>query len=303
MSRIIIGNCFLLNHQKEVMVKRLIRLFDKHVLFWENPKVIKTISSFLVFIFVACGICSFLVTQNLISLGHFNSLFNHRFFAIEVVFTVLLIFELLSLIFVLPKSVTRSLGKQFELLSMIFLRDAFKEFSHLDDFILWSDSSKSILNILVYSFGALTIFTIMGFTRKLNREIQLSETYINQFQFVRIKKLLALFLLVSFFIIGLNDFFILIQTGVFLHSFESFYTALIFTDIVIVLVSLRFTTNYYRVFRYSAFVLATILIRISLTLEPGYNVLLGIITTLFVFTLAKVFHYFQKWLTYRELTT
>lgn len=188
------------------MVKHLIRLFDKHVLFWENPQIIKAISTFLVFIFAICGICSFLVTQNLISLGHFNSLFNHRFFAIEVVFTVLLIFELLSLIFVLPKSVTRSLGKQFELLSMIFLRDAFKEFSHLDDFILWSNSSKSIINILVYSFGALTIFTIMGFTRKLNREIQLSETYINQFQFVRIKKLLAIFLLVSFFIIGLNDF-------------------------------------------------------------------------------------------------
>ena len=285
------------------MVKHLTRLFDKHVLFWENPKIIETISFFLVFIFIACGICSFLVYQNLISLGHFNSLFKHRFFAIEVVFTVLLIFELLSLIFVLPKSVTRSLGKQFELLSMIFLRDAFKEFSHLDEFILWNDSSKSIISILVYFFGALTIFTIMGFTRKLNREIHLSVTYINQFQFVRIKKLLAIFLLLCFFIIGINDFLTLLKTGVFLHSFETFYTALIFTDIVIVLVSLRFTTNYYRVFRYSAFVLATVLIRISLTLEPPYNVILGIITTFFVFTLAKVYHYFQKYLTHRELTT
>jgi hypothetical protein len=285
------------------MIKQITGLFDKHVLFWENPKIIKTISTFLVIIFIACGICSFLVSQKIIYLGHFNSLFNHRFFAVEVVFTILLIFELLSLIFVLPKSVTRSLGKQFELLSMIFLRDAFKEFSHLDEFVLWSDSSKSIINILVYSFGALTIFTIMGFTRKLNREIQLSETYINQFQFVRIKKMLAIFLLLSFFYIGFNDFITLLQTGVFLHSFETFYTALIFTDIVIVLVSLRFTTNYYRVFRYSAFVLATILIRISLTLEPCYNVILGIITTLFVFTLAKVYHYFQKWLTHRELTT
>lgn len=285
------------------MVKHLIRLFDKHVLFWENPKIIKTISSLLVFIFISCGILSLLVNREIISLGYFNALFKHRFFAVEVVFTVLLIFELLSLIFVLPKSVTRSLGKQFELLSMIFLRDAFKEFSHLDEFVLWSDSSKSIINILVYAFGALSIFTIMGFTRKLNREIQLSETYINQFQFVRIKKLLAIFLLLSFFTIGLNDFFTLIQTGVFLHSFETFYTALIFSDIVIVLVSLRFTTNYYRVFRYSAFVLATILIRISLTLEPCYNVILGIITTLFVFALAKVYHYFQKWLTVKELTT
>lgn len=105
--------------------------------------------------------------------------------------------------------------------------------------------------------------------------------------------------MLCFFTIGINDSITLLKTGTFLHSFETFYTALIFTDVVIALISLRFTTNYYRVFRYSAFVLATILIRISLTLEPPYNVTVGIITALFLFTLAKVYHYFQKWLTHR----
>lgn len=285
------------------MIKPIIKLFDKQVLFWESPKIIQRISSFLVLSFILCGICSSLVYFKLISVGQFNNLFKHPFFAIEVAFTILLILELLSLIFVLPKSVSRSLGKQFELLSLIFLRDAFKEFSHLDNFLLWNDTKDTIISMLVYSFGALAIFAIMGFTHRLNSKIRISETYVNQTQFVRIKKLLALFLLISFFLIGIRDFVVLVQTGTYLHSFDTFYTVLIFTDIIIVLVALRYTINYYRVFRYTAFVLATILIRISLTIEPYYNVALGVLTSIFVLILAVIYNHLQKWLTKRELTT
>lgn len=209
----------------------------------------------------------------------------------------------MSLIFVLPKSVSRSLGKQFELLSLIFLRNAFKEFSHLDTFFLWSEAKDTIQSMLVYSFGALAIFTLMGFTHRLNRQIRLSETYVNQSQFVNFKKLLALLLLGAFFLIGIRDIIFFLRTGIYLHSFDAFYTVLIFTDIIIVLVALRYTINYYRVFRYTAFVLATILIRISLTLEPYYNVALGVVTTIFVLILAIVYNYFQRWFTKNELTT
>lgn len=285
------------------MIKPIVKLFDKQVLFWESPRIIQRISSFLVVSFIVCGILSSLVYYKLISVGQFNNVFKHPFFAIEVAFTIILILELLSLIFVLPKSVSRSLGKQFELLSLIFLRDAFKEFSHLDSFLLWDDTKETILNMLVYSFGALAIFMVMGFTQRLNSKIRLSETYVNQTQFVRIKKLLALFLLISFFLIGIWDFIVLLQTGRYLHSFDTFYTVLIFTDIIIVLVALRYTINYYRVFRYTAFVLATILIRISLTIEPYYNVALGVLTSIFVLILAVVYNHLQKWLTERELTT
>ena len=283
------------------MIKRIIKIFDKQVLFLESPKVTQNISSFLVLSFIATGICSLLVYYQFISIGRFNTVFKHPFFAIEVAFTILLILELLSLIFVLPKSVSRSLGKQFELLSLIFLRDAFKEFSHLDSFLLWEDSKATIISMITHSFGALIIFTLMGFTQRLNRKIRLSETFVNQTQFVRVKKFLALFLLIAFFFIGIRDTIVLIQTGKYLHSFDTFYTVLIFSDIVIVLFALRYTINYYRVFRYTAFVLATILIRISLTLETYYDVILGVITTIFVLLLSIVYNHLQKWLTDREL--
>ena len=67
--------------------------------------------------------------------------------------------------------------------------------------------------MIVYSFGALFIFIIMGITQRLNKKIQLSETFTNQIQFVRIKKLLALFLLLSFFSKGINDVYIFLNIG------------------------------------------------------------------------------------------
>ena len=300
---VILAPKFLKTGIMTLLVKPIINLYDKQVLFWERPKIITKISSFLVLCFICCSLLSFLVYNKIISLGHFDERFKHPFFAVEVAFTILLILELLTLIFVLPKSVSRSLGKQFELLSLIFLRNAFKEFSRVDDFLSWTSSKETIINMLVYSFGALAIFCLMGITQRVNRQIRLSETYVNQVKFVRVKKLLALFLLGSFMFIGIRDLIIFFQTGVYLHSFDTFYSVLIFTDITIVLVALRYTINYYRVFRYSAFVLATILIRISLTLESGYNVLLGVLTTLFVLLLAVVYTFIQKGLTERELKT
>lgn len=286
-----------------IILKKIVRLFDNQVLFWEKPKSITRLSSFLVLAFVTCSLGSLLVYLNIAPLNHIIPSLSKPFFAIEVVFTILLILELITLIFVLPKSVARSLAKQLELLSLIFLRNAFKEFSHLDEFSHWSSSKHTITLMLMYSFGALTIFILLSLINKLHKKIKLSETFTKQIEFVRIKKLLALLLFLSFILIGMRDLFVLLKTGVYLHSFHTFYTVLIFTDIIIVLVALRYTINYYRVFRYSAFVLATIFIRISLTLEPFYNVFLGVGTAVFVFLLALSYNYIQKDLSKKELTT
>jgi hypothetical protein len=101
-------------------------------------------------------------------------------------------------------------------------------------------------------------------------------------------------LLVAFAAVGVNDLKILFSTGSYLHSFQTFYTVLIFSDIIIVLIALRYTLNYYRIFRYSAFVLATILIRISLSAETYYNVGIGVVACLFVLELTIAYNHFLK---------
>lgn len=109
-------------------------VYNKLKQIWESQTTNKLVSYSLVIIFIISVIISYLDRSNLISLGSYDDYFANPFFAIDITFTILLILELLSLIFVLPKSVAKSVGKQFELLSLIFIRSGFKEFSHIENF-------------------------------------------------------------------------------------------------------------------------------------------------------------------------
>ena len=251
-------------------------IYEKIKLFWESKRNLYFISVFLVLTFIFSTILSVLVINDYVHLGGFNENFRNPFFSIEIVFTLLLIIELFGLIFVLARSVANSVGKQFELLSLIFLRDGFKEFSHFGTNLEWSLIKDSFTNMMIYGFGAVIIFAIIGLNKSLQKHIKLTTTEEEQVQFIRLKKMLALMLLAAFLIVGFLDLKVLVETGSYLHSFHTFYTVLIFSDILIVLIALRFTFNYYKIFRYSAFVLATILIRVSLSVEPVYDVIIGV---------------------------
>ena len=268
--------------------------FEKFKLLWESKKSLYATSVILVICFISCSILSVLVINNIINLGKFRTYFQNPFFSIEIVFTLLLITELFGLIFMLPKSVAKSVGKQFELLSLIFLRDGLKEFSHIEVNFAWENLKEPLTNMIIYGFGAIVVFSITGFTYKLQKHIKLTNIEDDQEQFIRLKKLLALLLLVAFAVVGYIDIKTLVTTGNYLHSFKTFYTVLIFSDIVVVLIALRYTLNYYKIFRYSAFVLATILIRISLSAYTYYDVIIGIIASLFILVLTLSYNYFLK---------
>ena len=269
-------------------------IYEKIKLFWESKINLYFISVFLVLTFIFSTLLSVLVINDYLHLGGFNENFRNPFFSIEIVFTLLLIIELFGLIFVLARSVANSVGKQFELLSLIFLRDGFKEFSHFGTNLEWSLIKDSFTNMMIYGFGAVIIFAVIGLNKSLQKHIKLTTTEEEQVQFIRLKKMLALMLLVAFLIVGFLDLKVLIETGSYLHSFHTFYTVLIFSDILIVLIALRFTFNYYKIFRYSAFVLATILIRVSLSVEPVYDVIIGVTASLFILALTITYNYFLK---------
>lgn len=275
------------------------KIFDKLRDAYENRFGNKIISVSLVILFLVTSILSFLSQKGYIYLGSSNVYFQNPFFAIEVAFIALLTFELFSLIFVLPKSVSRSVGKQLELLSLIFIRGAFKEFSHIKNFTLnydlnWNDLPEPVINMLFYAFGSLTIFAILGFTNKLRRHTPLTQIEADTKNFILAKKLLALLLILAFTIIIISDISTLFATGYYLPSFHTFYTMIIFSDILIVLIALRYTMNYYKIFRYSAFVVATIFIRLALSVKPYYDVLIGLFATVFVFLLTLSYNYFLK---------
>lgn len=218
---------------------------------------------------------------------------NH-FAAIEVAFLVLLSFEVLSLIFTLPYSVAKSVHKQFEIISLILLRNAFKEFSNFTEPIHWDQSIDTIIYIFSDSFSAIFIFFGIFLIQSIStsRHITLGEK--DQFRFTQIKKFISVLLMISFVILAIQDGYLYFTHSNAFKFFQVFYTILIFTDILMVLVSLRYNYNYMVLFRNSGFTLATVLLRLSLTAPVFYNSIIACTAIIFVFLLTLIYQQMYK---------
>ena len=264
-----------------------IRIFDKLDEHWESPRISKMISNLVVAFFVLgliIGLLNYLKIPNPLTGVS-------AFFAIELAFTVLLIFEILGLIFLIPRSVADAVGKQFEIISLLLLRDAFKEFGHYLGKIDWNiDFLWEMGPIVSDAFGAIVVFLITGLFYSAQRHIKITGSYEEQTGFVNIKKLISSYLALTFLALGVYDLLTAYQTNRFTYSLELFYTLLIFADVFILLFSLRYTTKYLNLFRYSSFALATIFLRLTLSAPPYFNVLLAAIAGLMVLGVTYIYN-------------
>ncbi len=269
--------------------EKITYLFDPLHHLWEHEQMHRKISLFLVLFFLIG-----LVTIELKRLGVITDplaafIPHSHFSVIEAAFTVVLILEVISLIFTLPCSFSRSVGKQFELLALILLRNAFKELSSMPEPISFAGNEMAVLRILSDGFGALTIFALLGLYYLVQGKKQDDTvTSTDLFSFVSAKKGIALLLLLAFGYMGIKSGWFTIthrENPDFLHDF---YTLLILADVLVVLISQCFQPGFYAVFRNSGFALSTMIIRIALAAPPFYNVLLGVAAAVFAIMLTII---------------
>jgi hypothetical protein len=260
--------------------------------FWETERMHRLISNALVVIFVSSLLIYFLVDNGFLPKKGILKLFKNPFFSIDISFTTLLLTEIVSLIFVLPKSVAKSVAKQFELLSLIFLRHGFQEFSKVHS-LNWNEMIEPVKHMFVYGFVSLVIYFIIGIVYKKQRHIQICRTDKAQQNFVRFKRVISMLLFVAFLTIVIIDFSDLLQNGIYVSSFHTFFTVLIFSDILVLLITIRYALNYRTMYRYSAFILATIFIRIALTAHAYYDIIIGVSAAVYLLMLVLTYNYFE----------
>ncbi len=269
--------------------KRITSNFDALYTLWEHEKIHRKISFLLVIFFLVSASAIELKRQGLLPDSFAEMIPYSHFSAVQAAFTVVLILEVISLIFTIPCSFSRSVGKQFEILALILMRNAFKELSHFPEPIAYTGNEQAILHILADGFGALIIFALLGYYYRVQaRQNDERVPSMEVFGFVAAKKGIALVLLAFFAYLGLRSVFDTlrgIEHADFLHSF---YTILILTDILVVLISQCFQPSFYAIFRNSGFALSTLIIRIALAAPPFFNVLLGLAAILFAILLTII---------------
>lgn len=273
-------------------LKSLARITDSLEHYWENVVMKRAAGNVLVVTYLALILVIEFNRQGWLPARLAESLPHSHFFAVQFTFTLLLITEVVSLVFGLSRSFSRSVGIQLEILSLILLRDTFKKFTEFAEPLEWSSVNTSILDMAAEAGGALLIFVIIGIYYRIQESRAITSDEQEQDTFIAYKKIIALGLLITFSTIGVVDATRAIIGLPIFPFFESFYTILIFTDVLMVLLSLRFGSSYAVTFRNFGFSIVTVFIRLALIAPIPINVGIGIGTALFALLMAYAYKVF-----------
>ena len=251
-----------------------------------------------------------LVDWKVLEFDGYKELFNNPIAAIYTPFSFILIYEVYLLIYYLPKSTTTYIGKQYEIMTLIVIRRIFKDLSQLQLTPDWFKVTSDLL--LTYDLIAtMILFMLILLFYRLNRKSAVdsepSELSSEITQFIKMKTIIAkclvpIFVLLAFFSLGewIHDSFFSpnhhmtsIQ-DVNKIFFDTCFTILILTDVLLLLISFLHTDKFNRVIRNSGFIISTILIKLSFGIEGLLNIILIVVAVLFGVIILAIHNQFDK---------
>lgn len=238
-----------------------------------------------------------LVNQGLIEVE--ATFFQNPIAAIYTPFSFILAYEVYLLIFFLPKSTTTYIGKQYEIITLIVIRRIFKDIASLELSSDWFQNANDlqftydvvtslVLFVLIYLFYQKNIrkdpksaMRSDDAGKKIRRFILLKKGI--SIVLVPILVALAIFTLYSWASETIEGY----QNGIIAFKninkvfFDDFFTVLIVVDVLLLLASLFYSDEFHKIIRNSGFVISTILIKISFSVEGIVNNALVIGAVLF----------------------
>jgi hypothetical protein len=257
-------------------------VYDRIRLFWDRRETSRRISLFL--------LAFFIITTGLILLNKagcippaFSPLLpTDLFAAVRLAFSLVLAVEILELIFVLADSVSLAAGKQLEIMALLLLRETFADISLLNSDVALERDWFILIQISLTAVSGLMLFVI----RILFARWHYIHSYREMQGYVNTKKSISLFLLFIFCGALCHDMYALILLDGKPVFFEIFYTALIFTDILLILVGQYFAPSFQATFRNSGFAVSALLMRIAIGAPHYMAALLCIFAGLYLLALS-----------------
>ncbi len=246
------------------------RLFDAVERAWERPITQHALGLGLVAAFLAALVAVEAGRRGWLPAAAEARVPRSHFWAVDVAFTLLLVLELVTLVLALARSVAASVGKQFELLALILLREAILEVAHVGEPIAWRSAATHVPIALVDMAGALAVFVLAEVYAHVQRHRAIASGD-DQAAFVAAKKFVALGLLAAL-CVGAADAAAHLPGAEQSGFFEVCFTVLIFSDVLLVLLALAASADHRVVFRNSGYAAATVMIRLALTAPPYVNV-------------------------------
>jgi hypothetical protein len=247
----------------------------EHIIIWI------AIGSFILHLLII-----FLVSQNIIHV--YSRLTDNSISAIYTPFSFILVYEVFLLVFYLPRSISTYIGKQYEIITLIVIRRIFKDIGNMQ----MSPDWFKLQNDLHFTYDLVTalilFFLIQKFYQKLNKQVKTDtitpEEKDRIDKFIQFKKIIAKVLIPVVIVLALYSFtnWIVINQKSDWHNisafkninnifFDDFFILLIIIDVILLLFSFLYSDNFHKIIRNSGFVISTILIKLSFSVDGVIN--------------------------------
>ncbi|GAB3639550.1 hypothetical protein [Spirosoma arcticum] len=228
--------------------------------------------------------------------------------AIYTPFSIILFYEVLTLVIILPRSIAIFIGKQYEIITLITIRSFFHDIADYDldqpeiyTFGFLGEISLDLTGALLLFFLTTVYYRIFAGTKKLRPDPSSKRTRIIQIKKAAAVILSGLLLVLS--VVSLTGWLEeLYRAGVTGGDFPNpngvfyndFFTVMIFVDVFLLILSFIYSGTYDLIFRNAGFVISTILVRVALTAERPFTIYFALTAVLFGVLLIALFAFYNK---------
>ena len=235
-----------------------------------------------------------------------SGLLKNPMVAIYTPFSFILLYEAYLLVYYLPKSTTKYIGKQYEIITLIIIRRIFKDLYKLEFTNNWFTKKDDVLftldvvAVLILFYLIYVFYKIVDIKAKQKPSLEIE-------RFINLKKITATILVPVFIMLAIynfsfwvyDNFYLTGQTEVSIKNinkifFDEFFTVLILIDVLLLLFSFLHTDKFSQVIRNSGFIISTILIKLSFNIEGILNTVITVIAVLLGVLILFIHNKYEK---------
>jgi hypothetical protein len=227
--------------------------------------------------------------------------------AVYTPFSIILFYEVIVLVFSLAESHTVEVAKQYQIVSLIVVRRVFKDIGSFGSFDNWLSETEAIKTVLIDMGGAVLMFVLVTtfvFLHKVIPKVPIQRDLNGFIEFKKAIAVLLLGVLSGLALLNLAVWLRLIPASVLglpdllknadLFFFPLFFEFMIFTDVLILILSLAYYDRYEYVFRNAGFIISTVLLRLSFSIQKPLDIGVGLIAMAYGTAVLAVFGWFSS---------